>query len=209
MRAPRPGLRLRVGAALMLTAALALGVAALALLSPLERRLRQQEVHALVASAVQSRSAFRDLETSEERPNSPTLKRVVRTVARETGARVALLDANRRVLADTDPDERDAFKDFAPALATDRPIRRIVETGSGGQARVALRVRVGEHGDVLELRKPLNEQRPAVATVRRAFLTPALAALAAALVLSAGFAATVLRRLRRLRDAVVSFDASG
>jgi signal transduction histidine kinase len=74
---------------------------------------------------------------------------------------------------------------------------------------VAVRVAIAEHYYVLALRKPLNEQRAAVLSVRRAFLTAALAALAVAFLVAAGFAATVVRRLHRLRDAVLAFGRSG
>src|SRR3954449_294933 len=123
----------------MLTAAVALGVAALALLSPLERRLRDQEVRDLVASATESRSSFRD----RDRRTGAGLQRVIRDLARQTGTRVALLDAQGRLIADTDPDARDGFKDFAPALADSRAVRRVVPNGSAGEARVAARVRIG------------------------------------------------------------------
>jgi signal transduction histidine kinase len=193
----------------MLTAAVALGVAALALLGPLERRLRDQEVRDLVVQATQSRSSFTDLEPGDVRPDSRRLQRLIRRIARQTGARIALLDATGRAIVDTDPDEHDAFKDFAPSLATGRAVRRVVPSGAAGEARVAVRVLISERYYVLALRKPLNEQRAAVLSVRRAFLTAALAALAVAFLVAAGFAATVVRRLHRLRDAVLAFGRSG
>src|SRR5258705_2188496 len=193
----------------MLIAAVALGVAALALLGPLERRLRDQEVRDLVASATQSRSSFSDLDTGDLRPGDPQLQRVIRRIARQTGARIALLDARKRRIADTDPDEPDAFRDFAPALTPSRAVRRVVGNGGAGEARVAVRVAVADRNYVLARRKPLDEQRAAVRAVRRAFLTAAIAALAVALLVAAGFAVTVVRRLRRLRDAVLAFGQSG
>jgi signal transduction histidine kinase len=205
---PPIGLRARVAAALVLTAAVALGVAAIALLSPLEHKLRTQEVRDLVSAAVQSRPSFTELDTTAHSFSS-RLDRRVRRVASITGARAALLDANGRVLYDTDPDHPDSFGDAAAALATDRAVRRIVTTGSTPEARVALRIRVEGHRYVLALRKPLNEQRSAVAEVRRAFGTAALVALAVSLLVSAAFAATVGRRLRRLRAAVRRFHLGG
>jgi signal transduction histidine kinase len=193
----------------MLTAAVALGVAALALLGPLERRLRDQEVRDLVTQATQSRSSFTDLDLTDVRPGAARLQRLIRRIARETGARIALLEPTGRAIVDTDPDEHDAFKDFAPALATNRAVRRVVPDGAAGEARVAVRVAIADRYYVLALRKPLNEQRAAVLSVRRAFLTAALAALAVAFLVAAGFAATVVRRLHRLRDAMLAFGHSG
>jgi signal transduction histidine kinase len=193
----------------MLTAAVALGVAALALLSPLERRLREQEVRDLVAQATQSRSAFTDLDLTDLRPGSARLQRLIRRVARQTGARIALLGPPGRAIVDTDPDEHDGFKDYAAALATSRAVRRVVPDGTAGEARVAVRVEIAGRDYVLALRKPLDEQRAAVLTVRRAFLTAAIAALAVSFLVAAGFAATIVRRLHRLRDAMHAFGRSG
>jgi signal transduction histidine kinase len=193
----------------MLTAAVALGVAALALLSPLQQKLREQEVRDLVATAVQSRSVFNELDPEQMTPRSRRLHRVVRSLARNTGAHIAILDANGQIIADTDPDARDRFLDFGPALNTSRAVRRIVATEPAGQARVAVRVHVGDQPYVLALRKPLSEVRSAVSSVRRAFLTAAIAALVAAFILATGVSTAVLRRLRRLRNAVVRLGAPG
>jgi signal transduction histidine kinase len=206
---PHPGLRGRVAVSLVLTAAVALAVAAFALLAPLERNLRTQEVRDLVAAAVQSRASFAEVETTNQHAATAELRRRVRRVAAITGARVALLDANRHVLASTDPDARDGFRDALPALATDRAVRRIVVNESSPQARVAVRVRINGRPSVLALRKPLTEQQSAVVQVRRAFGTAALAALAVALVAAGFFAATVGRRVRSLRDSVRQFGIGG
>jgi signal transduction histidine kinase len=206
---PRLGLRGRVAVALVLTAALALTVAALALLSPLERRLRTAEVRDLVTAATQSRASFADLDSRSGRPDALRLKRLVRHVASDTGARVALLDSSRHVLFNTDPDEPDRFIDAVAALRTDRAVRRIVTLDSTPVARVAARVRTDGRTYVLALRKPLTEQASAVAEVRRAFEAAALAALGVALLTTVVFAATVGRRLRSLRDAVLRFHLGG
>jgi signal transduction histidine kinase len=202
LRLPDPGLRGRVAAALVLTAAVALGVAAITLLSPLERKLRTQEVRDLVTAAVQSRSSFAELDTSNRHDFAARLHARVRRIASITGARVALLDANRQVLASTDPDAHDGFRDVVPALNTDRAVRRIVGGGSVPEARVAERVDIEGGRYVLTLRKPLSEERSAVVQVQRAFSTAAAVALAVSLLLAGFFAATVGRRLRALRSAV-------
>jgi signal transduction histidine kinase len=201
----RPGLRGRVAIALVVTAAVALAVAALALLPPLERKLRTQEIRDLVSAADQSRSSFSELDSTNPRILVPRLKRRVRRVAAVTGARVALLDSNGRIVVNTDPDAPDAFRDVFAALQTDRAVRRIVSRHSTPEARVALRVLVEGKPYVLALRKPLNEPRSAAQEVRRAFTTAALAALAVALLAAGLFAATVGRRVRALRDAVFRF----
>ena len=201
----RHGLRVRVAAALVITAAVALAVAALTLLSPLEHKLRSQQVRDLAAAAVQSRPTFSEIDSSDPRALSLHLLRAARRVATITGARVAVLDARRRVVFDTDPDQPDGFRDVPAALRTDRPVRRIVHGGGGADARVALRFLVHRHRYVLALRKPLTEARTAAVSVRSAFLTAAAVALAVALLLAAVFSATVGRRLSRLRAAVRHF----
>ena len=201
----RPGLRGRIAASLVLTAAVALGVAALGLLTPLARKLRQQQVRDLVSAAVQSRSDFGELDPGHARGFELRLSRRVRRLATATGARIAVLDPNGQVLVNTDPDAPDGFRDFAAALKTDRAVRRIVNGRSLPQARVAVRVSIEGRHYVLALRKPLSEQRAAVVQVQRAFGTAALAALAVALLVAGFFAATVGRRVRKLRDAVIRF----
>jgi signal transduction histidine kinase len=206
---PRLGLRGRVAIALLLTAALALGVAALALLSPLERRLRAAELRNLVTIASQSRPTFAELADPGARPPKSQIQLRVRHVAAVTGARVALLDAHHHVIYDTDPDEPDLFKDAYRALHTNRAVRRIVSQESVPVARVAARVTIGGHRYTLALRKPLTEQLAAVAEVRRAFGAAALAALAVVILTTAAFTLTVGRRLRSLRDAVMRFRLGG
>ena len=206
---PRPGLRGRVAVSLVLTAAVALAVAALTPLAPLERRLRTQEVRDLVAAAVQSRASFTELDLAHPKELAARLRVRVRRVASATGARVALLDSNRHVIVNTDPDAHDAYRDALPALHTDRAVRRIVGGGSVPQARVAVRVSVEGRHYVLALRKPLREQRAALLQVRGAFTKAALVALSVALLVAGLFAATVGRRVRGLRDAVLRFRIGG
>src|SRR2546429_2303324 len=86
-----PGLRVRLVLALLLTSAVTLAVAALTLLPPLERRLRNEEVRALLSTAVSSRASFQD---ADVRPGTePTvLAPLIRSLERRTGARIVLLD---------------------------------------------------------------------------------------------------------------------
>jgi signal transduction histidine kinase len=201
----RYGLRAQVAAALVVTAAVALLVAAIALLSPLEHKLRTQQVRDLASAAAQSRPTFREVDSSNPKAVSLHIRRTARRLATITGARVAVLDAHRHVLFDTDPDQRDTFRDVRKALATDRPVRRVLTDQPVAEARVALRFFVHGHRYVVALRKPLTEVRAAAVSVRSAFLTAAIAALAVALLLAAVFSATVGRRLGRLRSAVRRF----
>jgi signal transduction histidine kinase len=62
---------------------------------------------------------------------------------------------------------------------------------------------------VLVVRKPLDTVNAAVATVRTAFLYAALAGLGLTLLLGIPLAATIVRRLRRLRHAALQLAADG
>jgi len=205
----RPGLRGRIAVSLVLTTAVALVVAAVTLLSPLEKKLRTQEVRDLVTAAAQSRTSLSELDLRNPKTDIVRLRRRVRRLASVTGARVALLDSQRHVLVNTDPDAHDPFIDAAAALKTDRAVRRIIQNEDQPEARVAVRVTIDGRRYVLALRKTLNEQRAAVAQVKRAFGTAALVALAVALLVAGFFAATVGRRVRALRAAVVRFGIGG
>src|SRR5438270_6155410 len=83
-----PGLRARLVAALVVTSAATLVVAAVALLKPLETRLRHEELKSLSATAVASLPAFEDQETSVA--NSANLLPLAQALERRTGARVAI-----------------------------------------------------------------------------------------------------------------------
>jgi signal transduction histidine kinase len=62
---------------------------------------------------------------------------------------------------------------------------------------------------VLAVRKPLDQLSDAVTTVRRAFLTAALAGLVLTLLLGIPLSATIVRRLRRLHHAALELAANG
>ena len=212
-----PGLRVRLVLALLLTSAVTLAVAALTLLPPLERRLRNEEVRALLSTAVSSRTSFQD---ADLRPGTePTvLAPLIRSLERRTGARIVLFDATLRPVVDTRPvvgaarvdpeDVRDPFGDVGVALQRGRPVTTTVG-GSQGFARVALPLRINGRRYVLAMRERLGDVARSVDTVKRAFLKAALAGLAIAVVLGIGLATTLLRRLHRLRDAALRLGAHG
>jgi signal transduction histidine kinase len=211
----RLGLRSRVVAALVATAAATLGVAALALLSPLEHKLRNEDVKFLTQNALAAIPTVRDLDPADVRKNSPELKRVIRSLERRTSARVVVYDRSGQVLVDTDPDsvttgpEGGPLDDVRKALATGKRTRDIREVGTGGEARVSLPVDIGGKRYVIALRRSLEQTHSAVTVVKRAFLTAAVFGLALALVLGIALATTLLRRLRRLRDAAMGLSIEG
>jgi signal transduction histidine kinase len=202
-------------AALVATAAVTLAVAALALLSPLENRLRSEDLKFLTASALAAEPALHELEAAQLVPRSDALKRFARRLERRTGARVILFDKNGHVLADTDPDAAPGgprggpTDDVKRTLASGQRTRGVREVGPTGQARVALPVEVGGERFVIALRRSLEQTHSAVLVVRRAFLVAALVGLAIALLLGITVATALLRRLRRLRDAARGMAEEG
>jgi signal transduction histidine kinase len=212
-----PGLRVRLVLALLLTSAVTLAVAALTLLPPLEKRLQNEEVQALTSTAISSRASFQDADLRG--PNAARrLGPLLRSLERRTSARVVLFDASLRPVVDTRPrigfarvntDQLgDTFPDVGAALARNRTLTTTVG-GSQGAARVAMPLRIGGHRYVLAMREHLGDVARSVDTVKRAFLSAALAGFAIAVVLGIGLATTLLRRLRRLRDAALRLGERG
>ncbi|HEV7458910.1 MAG TPA: HAMP domain-containing sensor histidine kinase [Solirubrobacteraceae bacterium] len=213
-----PGLRVRLVLALLLTSAVTLAVAALTLLPPLERRLRDEEVRALLSTAQASRTAFQDADVPRGK-EAATLAPQIRSLERRANARVVLFDSTLQPVVDTRPpiggsrpldtsDTRDPFGDAGLALRRGRPVSNIVG-GSQGVARVALPLKLNGRHYVLVLHERLADVARSVDTVKSAFLSAALVGFATAVVIGIGLATTLLRRLRRLRDAARRLGARG
>lgn len=202
MRAARGllGLRGRFAAALVLMAVVTLAIAAVAVLSPLQRSLQDSEVSTLADTAKAAHDSFVDLDPSDLHPGSRSLSLLTRRLARNTGALVAVIDRAGRILSRTDDvDPGQAYSDGARAISTLDLQRGFGTEGDERVARVALPVRVGRHEYAVVLRKSLVGVSGAVSVVRRAFIVAALASLVAALVLGMLLATRLVRRLRALR----------
>ena len=207
------GLRGRIVGALVLTAAVTLVVAALGLLPPLERRLRNAELKTLVEKTTDLRDRFEALGGHELAINSNALGALGLELVRTSGAlEVYLLDsahALRLRTAGRAAAAADPFDDAAQALRERRLIASSADAEGDETVRVAIPLRIAGGRYVLAARKQVSEIRGAVGVVRRAFATAALSGLAIALLLGLGFAATLVRRLRRLRDATVELAEHG
>jgi signal transduction histidine kinase len=196
------GLRGRIVGALLLSSVATLGVAALSLLSPLERRLRSREVAALVSTSLAARGSFATLPPEAAVTGSPALKQAARGLARRTGGRVTVLDRNLHVVVATDPDAGDRlYEDVQRAYLENRTNSSVDSEDGVATARVATPVKIGGRTYVIAARKPIAEVRAAARAVAKAFGTAALAGIAFALLAGIGLATTLVRRLRRLRDA--------
>src|SRR5436305_7574801 len=163
-----PGLRVRLVLALLLTSAVTLAVAALTLLPPLEKRLRNEEVRSLVSTASSSRAAFQDAHLRG--PNDTArLAPLLRALERRANARVVLFDTALRPAVDTRPRSgssridtdalRPAFGDVGLAFTSHRTVTTTVG-GSSGVARVALPGRITGHRHGLALRDHRGDPTP-------------------------------------------------
>jgi signal transduction histidine kinase len=209
-RLPVLGLRGRIVAALILTSAVVLGVAAATLLPPLERNLRQEEQRSLRATAIASRPLFIDLDQHEVTASSARLERLGDALERRTGARVLLFNGAGARIFDSQPRQPVEIDDVRAALASSRVVEGVNEHGSAPDvARVALPLEIDGEPYVLALRKPLEDSKVGTRVVRRALTTATLVGLAVALLLGLGIATTLLRRLRRLRDATLMLADHG
>ena len=233
MRRRRLGLRPRLLAAMLATAGVTLLAVALALLPSLQDQLRKQAVDGLEGTTLSSVSSVERLlraptgaEAQDGRllqrrdPDSSALELSAFDLADRVDGRVVILRL--------DPSAPDGAA----------PSRSVVDTLSGGPSLpsaplfaalvdppargTAVRLEDGDSalvitplfkGDdqvgLLATQKRLTDVATAVAQVRRAFLAAALVGLAVATVLALGLATTLVRRLRRLRQAALRITRDG
>jgi signal transduction histidine kinase len=195
----RYGLRPRLLAALVLTAAVTLGTAAIALLGPLQDRLREDASNSLRAAVLASRPGIEsNLFRKRFHENASDL-------ATRTDARVQVYSDDAYVTKDYDSGTGDEAPpaDVYTVLRT----RATVERVTPDEASMAVLLRRGEGGPPIGVaiaRKPLTDVAATVDQVQDAFLTAALIGLLVAIVLGTGVSSTLLRRLERLRQAAVA-----
>lgn len=194
------GLRTRLLLGLLVTWAVTLTVVSLALLQPLERRLRNEARSTLTQDARAARVALRGLDGAVLRPGNPDVRSVVHAVGRRANADALLVDRSGRVLGATDLDPGVRAAVGVRALRTGQVIARISDAGPIPEAQVA--VPAGTEGGpvALILRKRLDSVASAVRVVRRAVIVAALIGLATALLVGAVLTRPIVRRLRGLRD---------
>jgi signal transduction histidine kinase len=198
-RARSFGLRPRLVLALVATSALTLAVTAAALLSPLERRLRENELETLSQASVAAQLTLAQLPSADLTAGSASLSSAVRSIGRRAEAEAVLVDAGGTLLAPADADPDDVA-DARRAARARKTSSGVVGDGASAEARVARPLTV--HGRMLAITliRPLDTVRSATAVVRRAMATAALLGLAVALLIGVALASELVRRLRRLRD---------
>jgi signal transduction histidine kinase len=209
---PHFGLRPRLLAALVLTSAVSLGFAAIALLSPLKNSLRQDSTTTVLATIGAAMPGFQEIDPNPASPgslNPADLTRQVRSLELRSGGRVAVFDSHLKPVlgtnSDLDPDLPLSVPDVARSLRTHQRLHVIED----GDLVVTQPVEILRHPYVVEVRKHLEYVQEATRVVGSVFIKAAAVGLAVALVLGIGLSATLVRRLERLRDATRELDREG
>ncbi len=204
------GLRGRIVGAVVVTTVATLGVAALTLLGPLENSLRHAALTTLERDVHKNpTNTFAALGLNLPIPREK-LARAQAALASRVGGNVYVLGFQEagtgrgRLVLPVSPEDEDArydsFSDVAAAFRTDVAQRGFSTINGTDYAQVALPFQSGGFHYVLAVRRRIDEIPGAVRAVRTAFLTAALAGLALTLLLAIPLAATLVRRLRRLRQ---------
>lgn len=228
-----PGLRGRIVGLVLFTTVATLAVAAAALLGPLESSLKHAALKTLRTEiqhdhaaprylgidpsiALQTRIRTRAFEVlrKEGQDTAIDLAQVLSNLGSRVGAsEVSLLGPgfpNPVVTTAPDLSSHDNYSDVAAAFRGRAVVYSFGSINGKEYVRAAFRTHaVGGHSWVIAIRKPIDEVPAAVNAVARAFLTAALAGLALTLVLGIPLSATLVRRLRRLRQAAVRVAQEG
>ena len=223
------GLRGRIVGAVLVTTVATLGVAALALLGPLEHELRNSALKTLVRDVGQGETSdFQRLDLTYvldvNDPSSRTghlqrtaLQQAQRSLSDRLGAVVTLFGypsfatghALPVIRSVDESGQSDSYGDVPAAFRRDQRIESFGTVDGTEVARVAVPLQIHRQRYVLAVRRPITEVVGAVHVVRTAFITAALAGLALTLILAIPLAATIVRRLRRLRHAALQLAREG
>jgi signal transduction histidine kinase len=223
------GLRGRIVGAVLVTTVATLAVAALTLLGPLENGLRVSALSTLKHDLGRHPTTnFTKLDLINLPfgliPRTPgpaarrALERAQTDIAGRVGGIVNVLgypgatDHGQLLLpvsVEGDSAASDPFDDVATAFRTHKSNSGFGTNEGTEYSRVAIPFRNGGAWYVLAVRRRIDEIPGAVKTVRTAFITAALAGLALTLILAIPLAATIVRRLRRLRQAALRLAQEG
>jgi signal transduction histidine kinase len=205
------------------TAVATLAVAAVTLLGPLEHSLRTADQNTLVHNLKKSTiSRFSRLELSDVATSGrarQALCSVQTELATRLGATVVVMTAPGPegrgstplpACRGAGPYDDDRYDDVATAFLAHKRKFSFGTIDGAEFARAAVPfVARDDLLYVLAVRKPIVEIPSAVSAVRTAFLTAALAGLLLTLILGIPLSATLVRRLRRLREAALELADAG
>jgi hypothetical protein len=216
-----PGLRSRIVGAVLITAAAALAVAAVTVLGPIENSLRNAAKGTLQADLHGATQPFAAIDYAKL-PTSHDARADLLKVQQQLGQRIGAIDAvlgypdargqGQFLLSPTAEGSRiesDRLGDVPAAFRTGRAQYTFGSIDGAEYTRAALPFKQGGLRYVLAVRKPIDTIPRAAATVRNAFLTAALVALALTLIIGIPLSARIVRRLRRLRQAALQLAQEG
>lgn len=216
------GLRGQIVGVLLFTTVATLAVAALALLGPLEKSLRNAESVTLKQELGKSTTRrFSDLSLGDIRTDpreQAALASAQNQLDQRIGATVQVLGypgpfgegSQLLIPPRTDDQIEESYNDVAVAFRTHKQRFSFGTLDGREYARAAIPfVSADRFLYVLAVRRPIDELAGAVAAVRTAFTTAVLAGLGLALILGIPLSATLVRRLRRLRQAALEMTSEG
>jgi signal transduction histidine kinase len=227
LRTPLPmrgalGLRGRIVGALLVTTVATLAVAALALLGPLENSLRNAErttlSHELRKSTIHRFAALTLGDIDADPQGEAALVSAQAQLGQRIGATVRVLGypgpdgsgARPLIRPGGDGEGDDSYNDVAIAFRNRKPHYSFGTIDGREYSRAAIPfVSADRFLYVLAVRRPIDEIAGAVSAVRYAFITAVLAGLALTLILGIPLSATLVRRLRRLREAALELTGEG
>lgn len=199
----RGGLRTRLIGSLLLIAIVTLGTTAALVLSPLEARIRADEIENIKQEVRLGRTLLASLDREQIRPGSPALRRAVKTLKARVGGDIAIVRLPDAVLAATDFDTLIRFADVARAVGERRTVDTIAGSGGRASAQIAVPLVIDGTQVTIVAAQRLNDATDAVLVVRRAFFGAAVISLGIALLLGLWLARRLVLRLRALRDAAL------
>jgi signal transduction histidine kinase len=216
------GLRGRIVGVLLVTTVATLAVAALALLGPLEKSLRNAAQTTLFHELKKSTRPFSSLELGniDASPQEFTqLTNARDQLSQRVGASLVVVLGNPGPNApsgspllppNADQAADDSYSDVAVAFRTHQPRYSFGPIDGREYARAAIPfISADKFIYVLAVRKPVDEIAGAVTAVRNAFTTAAIAGLVLTLILGIPLSARIVRRLRRLRQAALQLTNDG
>jgi signal transduction histidine kinase len=204
------GLRPRLLGALLLSSAVTLAVAALALLSPLEQRLRHDGEAAVITALNASHTDFGEIvaDPGTGALDKEEVTRAANALRRRSQATVALLDSQLDVV-NASPSANLNVPDYYGQVRRALRTHKRIQTLDGNDLIVAYPLKIAARRYVLVLTKRLDYVSSGFKVVREAFIKGAAAGLLIALLLGLGLTSTLLRRLERLRDATRELERRG
>ncbi len=219
------GLRGRIIGAVLVTTVATLAVAAVALLEPLERSLRNAE-HTTLRNRLKPHTiktfehlpAINGVNGVKQKIPDPALVRRQQQLQSTISASVSVLafpgiagaDSNVIVGQSSGPDAVEGtYRGVIDAFRHHRRDTCSARSATANTSRRRSPSRTAALWYVLAARKSIDEIGDAVNVVRRAFLDAALAGLALTLILGIPLSARLVRRLRRLREAALELAHAG